>query len=1197
MRLKSLELVGFKSFADRTIINFEEGITGVVGPNGCGKSNVVDAIRWVMGEQSAKHLRGSCMEDVIFNGSEKRPAVGLSSVALTFDNSDGRAPAEYAAYTEITVGRRLYRSGESEYTINKTPCRHKDIVDLFLGTGIGTKAYSIIEQGRIGQIVSAKPEERRYYIEEAAGISKFKNRKEAALRKVDATKANLTRLTDIIVELDRQLGSLSRQAKKAERYQEYFDALKSIELHVASFQWQEENRVCQDLVAKLTVLREQEVAAAAELTGVEATTESGRLALAELERQVSDMQERVYALQNAVRMLETEMGYQKKESEELTSRIQSATERNVELTQKQSLLETQQQDSEHQRDTMGAVLDERRAAISREDAALLAVLHERESAESAITAAQETLLQAVQMIAQDKSRQEQIASRVADLEGRKTSANTRLGELDARVSEINSQLNSSEQSLEGIRQSKTQIGAQAADYTTALHLARSEQQENQNRVASVKDALSTKRSRLSTLQDLQRNFEGYEEGVRSILRKRREENDTSLTGTISEYLSTTPEYETAISAVLGSRLQYVVVDSLESGARAIDFLKSAANGRGSFIPTRLLRDFAEAPLPSDSSEVVRASDVVQCRSELTSVVRYLIGNAWVVNDMAAAVRLRPVCPANVTLVTRDGDVIDPAGIMTGGKGGDVSQQFLSRKREIGELEDEVAHLQEDLQAAEQDMGRISHQIQTLTEDVERLSQDSHSEELKLVHQEKDVSHLRQELVRLTGEKDRLLQEIDAAGIEITRLNDEAAARREAVVQQESRKAAVEEEVNGHRAVLIRLNDDIEVRQEQLTGLKTELATQESNATHIAGELARITQQLEEIRTEISRNDQMIAQAVARTEELRSSQTAKEEELAQSLEKQSILQEEQRVLNVQFQEKQDELRNLEMKARDVRTALDKQRNELHELGVEEVRRTEKRASLERDVFEKYRVDLAQLSFEEGSLSIPMEQAITEVADLKEKIAKLGSVNVDSIAEFAELSQRHAFLLQQNNDLTQSLDDLNKAIQKINRTSRERFRETFDLVNESFKTLFPRLFKGGKAHLMLTDEENILESGVEILAQPPGKKLQSVTLMSGGEKALTAVAFIFAIFLIKPSPFCLLDEVDAPLDDVNVDRFNDMIRQMMGHSQFILITHNKRTMELADTLYGVTMQEPGVSRLVSVKLGGREVLESKDAAAVA
>ncbi len=1153
-------------------------------------SNVVDAIRWVMGEMSAKHLRGANMEDVIFNGSEKRPGMGLSSVALTFDNSDGRAPASFAAYTEIMVGRRLFRSGESEYTINKTPCRHKDIIDLFLGTGVGTKAYSIIEQGRIGQIVSAKPEERRYYIEEAAGISKFKNRREIALRKVEATKANLTRLSDIIAELDRQLGSLSRQAKKAERYQEYFNALKSIELHVASYQWQGENHACIELAAKIAATREQEAANAAELAGAEALIEAGRLSLAELERQVSDMQERGYSLQNSVRMLETEMGYQKKELEELAVRIQSTTEHNAELTQRQTLLEAERRKTEDQRDTMDTALDERRAVIAREDAAMLAVVKEREIAETAIETAQGTMLQVVQLIAQDRSRQEQIASRVADLEGHRATANTRVGEVGACLSEIEMQLNTSEQSLEGIRHSKTQIGAQTADHTSTLATARAEQMEVQNRISILKESLGLKSSRLATLQDLQRNFEGYEEGVRSILKKR-VENDASIMGTISDYLSTEPEYETAVSAVLGTRLQYVVVDSIESGARAIDYLKSAANGRSSFIPTRLLRDFAEAPLPAGNCDVVRASDVVHCRSELTSVVRYLIGNVWVVNDLATAVRLRPVYPANVTLVTRDGDVIDPAGVMTGGTGGDVARQFLSRRREIGELEEEVAGLNHELHGAEREFGTVSHRIQVALQAVERLSQDSHAEELKLVHQEKDVSHLRQELVRLQGEKERLLQEIEFVGAEITHLIEEAAARRDTVIRQEARKVAVEEELAIHRAVLERLGGELETRQAQLTGLKTELASQEAGATHITGELSRISQQLEEICAEIARGGQVVAQGTDRIEELRASQAAKEGELRQSFENLSKLQEGQRVLTVQFQEKQDGLRTLEIKARDLRGELDKTRNSLHEAGLEEVRRSEKRASLEREIFEKYREDLAQLDFDASGLSMPMDRAIAEVQELKDKISRLGSVNVDAIAEYAELSQRHGFLQQQNNDLTQSLEDIHKAIQKINRTSRERFRETFDLVNESFKTLFPRLFKGGKSHLVLTDEENILESGVEIMAQPPGKKLQSVTLMSGGEKALTAVAFIFAIFLIKPSPFCLLDEVDAPLDDVNIDRFNDMIRQMMGHSQFILITHNKRTMELADTLYGVTMQEPGVSRLVSVKLGGREVTSTE------
>ncbi|PIR21501.1 MAG: chromosome segregation protein SMC [Deltaproteobacteria bacterium CG11_big_fil_rev_8_21_14_0_20_47_16] len=1198
MRLKSLELVGFKSFADRTIINFEEGITGVVGPNGCGKSNVVDAIRWVMGEMSAKHLRGSAMEDVIFNGSEKRSPMGLSAVNLTFDNSDGRAPAEYAAYTEITVGRRLFRSGESEYSINKTPCRHKDIVDLFLGTGVGTKAYSIIEQGRIGLIVSSKPEERRYFIEEAAGISKFKARKETALRKVEATKANLMRLTDIITELDRQLASLSRQAKKAERYQEYFNALKAIELQVSAFQWQEENRACTELETKIAEMREQEAGDAAALSTSEADIESGRLDLAGVERQVSDMQERVYALQNAVRMLETELSYQKKEMEDQEARIQTTMTRETELSQKAESLGVAKSEIEQQQYTISSDLEERRAAIARDDAVLMAVVQERDIANAAIQASQQELLKAVETIGQAKSRQDQIAGRVSELENRKTRANTRLGELDARSAEINMQTAASEESLATTRQTKSTVAAKAEDQAALLKTAKEEQQQAQHRLDDLKSSLQSKRSRLESLQELQRNFEGYQEGVRSILKHRQEDSNLNLLGTISECVSTSSEFETAVSAVLGDRLQYVVVDTMESGARAIDYLKNAATGRGSFIPSKLLRDFAEAPLPDDATDVVRASDVVQCRSDLYSVVRYLIGNVWIVADLQSAVKWRPVCPANVTLVTRDGDVIDPAGVMTGGKDGDASQQFLSRKREISELEEETVALQSELQEAEQELGRILHRIQTLTLEVEQLSKDSHAEDLKLVHQEKDVSHLRQELVRIQSEMETLRAEIAAADAEIASIQEEAMASRGEVMHLDERRVEIDRELTGHKEVLLRLDNEISGRQTALTALKTELASQEARATHIVSELQHIVSQLEETRSELTRGQEVVAQATARVEELRGSQVAKSDELHQSVEQLGVQQEEQRTLSVQFQEKQDGLRNLEIKARDLRSALDKTRGVLHEMDMDAVRRSEKRATLERDVFEKYRVDLPQLSFDESALHMPMEQAVVEVAELKDKLSKLGSVNVDAIEEYAELTQRYEFLQQQHNDLTQSLDDLHKAIQKINRTSRERFRETFDLVNNSFQTLFPRLFKGGKAQLILTDEENILESGVEIVAQPPGKKLQSVSLLSGGEKALTAIAFVFAIFLIKPSPFCLLDEVDAPLDDVNVDRFNDMIRLMMGHSQFILITHNKRTMELADTLYGVTMQEPGVSRLVSVKLGGREVAPAdKDKTAAA
>lgn len=1191
MRLKSLELVGFKSFADRTVINFEEGITGVVGPNGCGKSNVVDAIRWVMGEQSAKHLRGGSMEDVIFNGSEKRPQMGMASVSLTFDNGDGRAPAEYASYSEITVGRRLYRSGESEYSINKTPCRHKDIIDLFLGTGIGTKAYSIVEQGRISQIVSARPEERRFYIEEAAGISKFKNRKESAMRKVEATKANLLRLSDIIAELERQLNSLSRQAKKAERYQEYFMALKGIELQVAAYQWQQENDLCQALVQQLTEWREQEAGTATDVATVETEIETGRLGLAELERQVAEMQERVYGLQNNIRILETDLNYQKKEATDLAERVQSTTTQVETLRLKVNDYAAAVTQAQTEQTLVVAGLAENQAAVAEQEAALMAVVAERDQVEAELTQAQARLLETVRTVSQDHSRLEQYSSRETELQSRIVSGQAEVEQLQTKIQELNRSVHDSERSLDTIRQMRLQITEEVSSGATTLAAQKAEHAQIQNTVTGLRDAMNSKRSRLESLSELQRNFEGYGEGVRSVLKRRRDDNDTSLIGTISELITTPTQFEAAVSAVLGERLQYVVVDSPESGVNAIEFLKTAATGRGSFIPAHLLAQTEAGSLLQGEGVVARMLDVVQCRDDVRAVAEYLFANVFVVADLEQAIRLRREQNCRCTLVTLDGDVVDPDGIMTGGRGGDASQQFLSRKREIAELETEVTRLQADVHVDEQRLGKIEHRIQSLTQEVDRLAQDSHSEEIKIVHQEKDTGHLRQELERCQQQRERLVQQLSTWTADLERIQADTVSARERMVAAEAQKVEIDVQLQQLKAQNEELDGTVQHHQDHVMVYRTELARQQQRNQHLSSELQRLQQQEQDACAEIERGVQTIADATTRIESLQASQVEKEVELATILATLSAAQDEQRTLTLGYQEAQDGLRALELRVRELRSGLEKVRAALHEKSLEEVRHSEKRANLERDVFERYHVELSVTPFDAEALGMPIENAVTEVQALKEKIEKLGSVNVDAIVEYAELEQRHQFLTQQCNDLTKSLDDLNKAIQKINRTSKERFREAFDAVNESFQILFPRLFKGGKAKLILTDEENILESGVEIYAQPPGKKLQSVTLLSGGEKALTAVAVIFSIFLIKPSPFCLLDEVDAPLDDVNVDRFNDMIRQMMGHSQFILITHNKRTMELADTLYGVTMQEPGVSRLVSVKLDGQDV-ESAD-----
>ncbi len=1185
MKIKRLEILGFKSFPDKTVVEFQNGITGIVGPNGCGKSNIVDAIRWVMGEMSAKHLRGKAMEDVIFAGSQARPSTGMAEVTLVLANEDSRAPAAYANFSEISVTRRLFRSGESEYSINKTPCRLKDIYDLFLGTGVGTKAYSIIEQGKIGQIITAKPEERRTIVEEAAGISKFKSRKEAALRKMEATKANLLRLTDIINELKRQINSLDRQARKAEKFKEIESELREIELHLSGLEFLQCSDNLDQLEKGLKELEEKEAALSAQVQGYEDKLESDRLELLEKERQLMSLQEELYEKNNSVQLHQAGIDHKTREIETFTHQ-NDTTSKEIEVV-KSRLNNSEQALAQINEMQVGIDLE---LATQQESFQFLEtelatrLSEEKENSLKVDQLGQEMML-LLQELSEKTSRKESLGRRKVDLAGRIGKDQGEIDEIDRQVSQLQSKKNQLQGSLGEVKQFKLGLIQQSDGIVKGIQQQKEELTCGEGQLSELKDRLSFKRSRLTSLEELEKNFEGYKEGVRNVMLKRKQiDPHSQIFGTVADILETDSSYECAVGAALGEKLQYVVVKSQEAGLEALQYLKTESTGRLSCIPLQLRegKGGGEFPYGREHGVVGPLVDFVKIKPDCEKVGQYLFSETYLVENLNRALQIWNNNGHRKTLVTLEGEVLDPSGVVSGGSKEGGTQNILEKKREIKELRHESALLESQLREQTDHVERCRSRIAMLESSLEALKHDSHSEELKIVHQEQDLNHLQDEIRRMGERRDKLSLEISAAMQDESEMVAHIEQLEIEIKAGELRKTEFQFLTDQTKTQLGDIRFHLENIRQRLLDQRSLLTLAQEKKTNLDRDLKRLFEERQEMQTHYDEKLQAITLANGRILALKGEIQESREVVTQCV----LEIQEKETTQIQLKESvtalQNAVQNYEVELRQNRSQLESFRQELNHrirsLGEDRTRVQ----VLRQQILERYHLDLKEIAPQFEDRPPPDENARERALELRERLEKLGTVNLGAIAEYDELKQRYEFLDKQYQDLNQSLEALARALQKVNRTTKKRFQETFDRINQVFQEVFPKLFKGGRAELLLTDPENILESGVEIIAQPPGKKLQSVSLLSGGEKALAAVSLIFSIFLIKPSPFCLLDEVDAPLDDANIDRFNEMVRSLVDRSQFILITHNKRTMEMADTLYGITMEQAGVSKLVSVQL---------------
>jgi len=1196
VKIKRLELNGFKSCKDRAVVDFHHAVTGVVGPNGCGKSNVVDALRWVLGEQSAKHLRGQSMEDVIFAGNDRHSPQGMAEVQITFDNEgnlqhiqeDSPEDEPTIASTmrdvpEIQITRRLFRSGESEYEMNGRPCRLRDITELFLGTGVGTKAYSIIEQGRVGQIVGAKPEELRLFIEEAAGTTLYRSRKLAAERKIERTRDNLLRVNDIVGELDRQANSLRRQARGAVRYTELKEQEGEFDRRLSAYKLRHLDGRAAEVQSTLDAVCERDEALRTEMTEATARRDQTRERQRDAERRTEELRKTFYERKGRVSELEQERRYLDSRIEELGRLCGDATTEIATIDEKLGARRGDEARIRDEQEALGRRLEQARIS--------------RASEEQAIVQLESGLTKMSGEIESEKARTVETLSREASLTNergavtRQREANAgrraKLREESDSLSMLSEKLVADVEGCTGRLDSllgdidSTTGGKESASAKLSNVLSR--KAEVERNAESSRTQLAGLSSRFESLQELNDSFEGYGDGVRAFMSNGGRER-TGAKAVVADVIEIEQGYERAVAAVLQEQLQYVVVPDADAGVEGASYLREMGTGRASFIPEspRAVPTSAPTDAPSGYSLL---SQHVRVGDGFEGLLSNLLDGVVVADSLESATSQWKLNGTYVTFVTRDGEILDAAGVITGGSGTPHDEGLLARKTELRDLEVKVGDAQSNARTAADLHERVGHEAQAVGDDLSRLDQRLHELTVNRVSAEGDIELHRQNLVR-TEERSR------AVGTEMTALTDEEralSARLDELTRQLDGIATTLRESHEKRKLLEeqyqRCDTTRKEKASRLESLKVEEAElrQKREASEVARQSARSAVEDFESRRAMLANrlDQDGAELATAGER----RAAPEMSLDGAREALRTAETEFERVRVSTEQLQDEAASVQKRLDEVGSHLEGLREERSRLELSLKECSLERGNLEEGVRERLGLGADDVL---GTVEEQEEDAQALEAELdrvRNGIRRLGTVNVGAVAELEEIEGRLTELSSQRDDLEKSIEDLRGTISRLNRMSRERFKETFDAVNEIFKTTFPRLFSGGKARLELTDEANLLETGVEIFVRPPGKKVGNLNLLSGGEKALTAVSLIFSLFLHKPSPFCVLDEVDAPLDDANIGRFAQMVSDMCDASQFVLITHNKRTMESCDMLYGVTMQEPGVSKIVSVEIAER------------
>jgi chromosome segregation protein len=1191
MKIKTLEIAGFKSFLDKSTIEFTRGISAIVGPNGCGKSNIIDAIRWVMGEQSVKKLRGKKMEDVIFSGSHRKAPSSFAEVVLTLENDNGSAPEALKDFTEIMISRRIYRSGESAYFLNKRACRLKDIHNIFLGSGMGTRSYSLIQQGNIGRITEAGPEEKRLFVEEAAGISRYKARKKEALQKMASTRQNLDRVNDIISEVGRQMASLKRQAKKAERFQNYRVKAKALDIEISVIHHDAISHEINETASLLESLKDSDLQQLSQIRTLDAAVEKIKINHWQNNQEISNQKAERFELQRQIDNSETGLEHLRKQKELLSDEIKTLESAHLELADKNRGINNEIAEMErshvellHSLKTHQTLLEQARESESALKETLSPLHNELEEHKNRLTSLAALEAQYNNIFQTASRNSENIRRRLKRTDEELFTVEKHLADIEKdrlnAESDLQSLKNFSETLSSAIDRLKQTISDSAKDLATQVKV-----------VQSLELSRKECKSAYSALKKMAENFEWFKDGVKTVMKEVKEsinqKRPNAVMSPLSDVITADPAYETAVEAVLGEALQYVVVDNQQTAQEALETLGS---GRCGFIPVTEIEDRRIKNSPSKNLENAIIPHVsIKCGFEIP--VKALLESVAVVPNIADAIFMWNQNGCDKTIVTQTGDVITPSGILIGGSQESLSG-ILSKKRELAELETRVGNLSEQLQVAAEAQTRLEQRLRQLEIDLQKNIEEKNHTSQKEMEVEKSLfkaveslkqSNRHREILFL--EQEQLMGEQTDTEDEITKYHEEIAKITQEVQETQNAIEKIQLRIQEQTSELEKHHEKTITTQMEMTGITAKLDNSKNTLKRLKDFLQDSNQRLETIHEDISKKKQKLAETLLQREML-------ENQLVQLYDSQQSVDESLQRNESAYRAAEIKLEENDKAITEIKRHRDKTLAKIQTVELHQSQNKLKREQVEIRLQEKYHRSFLSLkkSAESRENSTALDDLESQLLQIQEKIHRMGNVNLEAVKAYEAHSCRYDFLVGQRDDLLAAMDDLKKVIRKINRISQEKFTKTFREINDKLAEVFPRLFEGGSAKLELTEPDNPSESGVELMIHPPGKKLTRLSLLSGGEKALSAIAFIFSIFLMRPSSFCLLDEIDAPLDDANIYRFNNLLKLIGEKSQIIMITHNKNSMEFSDMLLGVTMENKGISKLASVNLNHDQVLSA-------
>ena len=1186
MHLKRLEIQGFKSFADKIALDFNSGITAVVGPNGSGKSNISDAIRWVLGEQSAKTLRGGKMEDVIFAGTEHRKPLGFAEVTLTFDNSDSMLPVEFS---EVTVTRRVYRSGESEYMINKTQCRLKDIYEMFLDTGVGKDGYSIIGQGRIDEILSSKSDERRHIFEEASGIMKYKVRKQEAEKKLEMTRQNLLRINDIIGELEIQLEPLREQAEVAKKFLSLRESLKELEVNVYIENITRFKEKLEEFEKSYSTINQNIESENNKLEEITNLNQKNISILKDMDSRLEQAKQEFYAIDGNLEKCGSEIRLNEEKKSNLISNISRLDGEIAEIEEKIKGLSGEEEQKNNKIKYLNERYGEYSLKLEESEKQLKAILDTLDENERYIENLKSSIMEKLDIQSDKRTQINNVKNHIEIIRKRQASIDEEQNklilekdregmkkeDLSEGISKVNELIKNIKEQLDALYEKRKDLG-----------LKLEEEKKSQN---NVRSEIQIKTSRLRMLKEMEKNLEGYNRSVKVVLQACQQSPDfgRGIHGALAQLITVDKRYETAIEMTLGGALQNIVTTSEEDAKRAIEFLKKNRLGRATFLPIsavkgRYIEDSIVNQLKGQEGFIGVASDLISCSPEYRGIILSFLGKVVVVENLDTAIKMARRYGYGFRIVTLEGDILSTTGSMSGGSNTQKESGILGRNREVSELSEGIEKLKSDEEVLEKNVSEISFMLSDIVDQISDNESSLKNNELIKIRDESHLAQVDENIKRILArvdmlkqEKEQLARQEKEIGEELKKYEEELTLIEKDIEETRNKIALNQEKSKEQQSIRDKLHADITDYKISVNSILESTEAVKESLERIQNERNSHTKGLERRIAEKKRNEQEILsleeknigleQQIKRYEEAKSGKTFEIDRIT----------EEKKV-------REEESADIVNKITEINKNILLLQEECNRIEVKKARVESDMEAIQNRMWDEYELtytNALELKKDIGSIT----QAQKKINELRSSIKELGPVNVAAIEDYIKTKERFEFMSVQKNDMEQAEKKLYRVISEIVAKMKTQFMEQFKLINENFNSVFRELFDGGRAELILLDKENVLESGIEIEVQPPGKKLQNLMLLSGGERAFTAIALLFAILRLNPTPFCVLDEIEAALDDANVYKFAQYLKKYSNVTQFAVITHRKGTMEAADALYGVTMQEHGVSKVVSLKMG--------------